>query len=331
MKPEPIPVWLVTGYLGSGKTTLLARWLRHEALADAALIINEIGEVGFDDRILARSMDSASMLLADQCICCSGLPGLQDALTELWWARLRRERPRFNAVMIETTGIADPRPLVRLFDLVPLLRERYVLRGIVTVVSSVAGPQLLANHEETKGQVEVADVLVVTKTDSPSAQADALADILHARNGRASVLRSAKASVDWQDIISAAARARQPVARGDVGTVAPASGLFQCKMAPVKGAAASHGTHSAFHPYVDPVALDAWPQWLGPLLAPELLRLKGVVRLNDQTLVGVQWSLGDGLPEFTPYAGPAPVLGITTICSIAAVKRQDVVSGGAGC
>ncbi|MBY4595732.1 CobW family GTP-binding protein [Ottowia caeni] len=325
MKAEPIPVWLVTGYLGSGKTTLLARWLRHEALADAALIINEIGEVGFDDRILARSMDSASMLLADQCICCSGLPGLQDALTELWWARLRRERPRFNAVIIETTGIADPRPMARLFDLVPLLRERYVLRGIVTVVSSVAGLQLLANNEETKGQVEAADVLVVTKTDLKSAQADALADILHAGNGRAPVLRSAKASVDWQDIITAAARVRQPVVRGDVGAIAPASGLFHRKMAPSKGAAASHGARSTFHPHVDPVTLDEWPRWLGPLLAPELLRLKGVVRLNDQTLAGVQWSLGDALPEFTPYAGPTPVLGITTIYSTAAAKSQNAV------
>ena len=97
------PVWLLTGYLGAGKTTLLARWLREPALARAALVINEIGEVGLDDRLLDGAVDAAS-LLANACICCTGLPGLEQALSDLWWDALHRRRPSFDAVLIETTS-----------------------------------------------------------------------------------------------------------------------------------------------------------------------------------------------------------------------------------
>ena len=98
MKASRTPVWLLTGWLGSGKTTLLAAWLRDPALADAALIVNEIGEVGIDDRLLAGGAVDAASLVVDACVCCSGLPGLEEALADLVWDRLQRCRPAFDGV-----------------------------------------------------------------------------------------------------------------------------------------------------------------------------------------------------------------------------------------
>jgi len=305
VKSAPIPVWILTGYLGSGKTTLLSRWLRHHALSGAALIINEIGEIGFDDHVLAQSTDSASVLLADQCVCCSGLPGLQEALTELWWARLRRERPRFDAVVIETTGLADPRPLAQLFAFVPLLRERYALQGVVAAISATAGSDLLIGHEEVQAQVKAANTIVVTKTDCAPGKAGTLAGHLRTLNPRAAILQSAHASISWPDIATATA--------ASAGIAPPAKAFSLRKMGPIASGAAAHGMESVFHACADPVSLDTWPAWLGPLLTPELQRLKGVIRLDDQTLASVQWSCGDTGPEFTPYVGAAPVLGLTVI------------------
>lgn len=317
MKSVPIPVWILTGYLGSGKTTLLSRWLRHDALSGAALIINEIGEIGFDDQVLAQSTDSASVLLADQCVCCSGLPGLQEALTELWWARLRRERPRFDAVVIETTGLANPRPLAQLFTLVPLLRERYVLQGIITAISAAAGSDLLADHEEVRAQVQAADAIILTKTDCTREEANTLASRARIQNPRAPVLQSAHASVAWPDIAAAVTEARHgarpAAAQEHTDPAIPTAAFSPRKIGPVTSSAGAHGMESAFHACSDPVSPEAWPAWLGPLLTPGLQRLKGIVQLHDQTLASVQWSRGDTGPTFTSFSGPAPLLGITTI------------------
>ena len=310
MKSARIPVWLVTGYLGSGKTTLLARWLRDPALADVALIINEIGEVGFDNQFLASSVDSASSLVANQCICCNGLPGLQEALAELWWARLRRERPHFGSVVIETTGLADPRSLVEAFESVSLLRERYVLQAVITAVSAVVGQRLIEAHDEARAQVAEADVVVVTKADS--APAEPLAEWISLRNPRARMLLSAQASVEWPEVMATIGAPHASVSdarherheheqmqgeRGESGHVG----------------AHVHGAESRFFPYSAPVALDAWPLWLGPLLCSGLQRLKGVVRLDDGTLISVQWSEGDASPAFVRFVGNPPSLGLTSI------------------
>ena len=101
-----IPVYLLTGYLGSGKTSLLKAWLGQDAFKDAALVINELGEVGLDNQLLRGATESAA-LVASACVCCTGLPGLAEALEDLFWARLERRMPRFPNLVIETTGLAE--------------------------------------------------------------------------------------------------------------------------------------------------------------------------------------------------------------------------------
>jgi G3E family GTPase len=195
-----IPVYLVTGFLGSGKTTLLCRWLRSSALKDAAVIVNEIGEVGYDDQIIAAASDTPS-LIANACVCCTGLPGLEEALESLFWARLQRRMPAFPSVVIETTGLADPGPVIAALEQVPLLRERYRLAGVITTLSVTAADAVLAHHAEARSQIAHAQVLVITKTDLASlADAQALSARLRDLNAAAPQLRSAAGDLEWTSV-----------------------------------------------------------------------------------------------------------------------------------
>lgn len=294
-------MWLLTGWLGSGKTTLLKSWLREDALADAALIVNELGEVGLDDRLLAGAADSAA-LIAGGCICCTGLPGLEEALSDLFWDRLHRKRPAFTSVVVETTGLADPGPVVELFEEVELLRERYELAGIVTCVSASAGGDILHAHPEAQAQATEADVLVVTKTDLADGAA-LLQELRHA-NPRAAIATSSQASLKWTEVLKLLAPAAHDHAHPDPHPHAHAH------------------AHDHEHARADFVACDA-PLSLEVLhervaqlrRAGELLRLKGVVRIDDGTLHEVQWSAGDPQAAVTvlPPSFANPPLGLTCI------------------
>ncbi len=159
-----IPVYLLTGYLGSGKTSLLKAWLGQDAFKDAALVINELGEVGLDNQLLSGATESAA-LVASACVCCTGLPGLAEALEDLFWARLERRMPRFPNLVIETTGLAEPGPVAEALRSSDLLKERYRLAGVITCLSASTADAVLKQHAEARAQLAGADVLVITKTD----------------------------------------------------------------------------------------------------------------------------------------------------------------------
>ncbi|ALK90607.1 CobW family GTP-binding protein [Limnohabitans sp. 103DPR2] len=159
-----IPVYLLTGYLGSGKTSLLKAWLGQDAFKDAALVINELGEVGLDNQLLSGATESAA-LVASACVCCTGLPGLAEALEDLFWARLERRMPRFPNLVIETTGLAEPGPVAEALRSSDLLKERYRLAGVITCLSASTADAVLKQHAEARAQLADADVLVITKTD----------------------------------------------------------------------------------------------------------------------------------------------------------------------
>lgn len=164
-----IPVYLLTGYLGSGKTSLLKAWLAQEAFKDAALVINELGEVGLDNQLLSGATESAA-LVANACVCCTGLPGLAEALEDLFWARLERRMHRFPNLVIETTGLAEPGPVAEALRSSDLLKERYRLAGIITCLSASTADDVLKQHAEARAQLAGADVLIITKTDLVSAE-----------------------------------------------------------------------------------------------------------------------------------------------------------------
>jgi G3E family GTPase len=159
----PLPFTVLTGFLGAGKTTLLNRLLRDPALAETAVIINEFGEIGLD-HLLVEHVDDGVVLLASGCLCCTMRGDLVDALERLT-RDLDNGRARFHRVVIETTGLADPAPILHTVMVHPYLVLRYRLDGVITLVDAINGKLTLDAHPEAVKQVAVADRIVLTKTD----------------------------------------------------------------------------------------------------------------------------------------------------------------------
>lgn len=316
MRSERIPVLLLTGALGSGKTTLLASWLRQPALRDAALVVNEAGEVALDDRLLRPLMQAGegAALLANTCICCAGLPGLEEALADLYRARLERRIPRFDQVVIETTGLAEPQPIRAAFATDAGLRERYRLAGVVTAVSATA-PRALAGRAEWQAQVAGADLLVLTKADRADATAlEELEHDLRVRNPRAAAVRSAQASLSAQEMLRLL-----PASTDDSSAVARAASSGNADRH-----AHAHHHHAAEAVFVElaqPLRRAAIAQRLQRCIAAapaELLRIKGTLRADDGLAFTVQWSPGDACAALAPFSGELPACGLTVIATTAA-------------
>jgi G3E family GTPase len=177
---ERLPVSLITGFLGSGKTTLLNRLLRHPGMSDSAVIINEFGEVSLD-HLLVEMVEGEVAVLASGCVCCTMRSDLEDTLRSLLARRDRGEVPPFGRVLVETTGLADPAPIVQLLLNNPLLSHFVRLDAVVTTVDAVNAERQLDAHAEAVKQVAIADRLLLTKTDLAAAEAIAALRIRLAR------------------------------------------------------------------------------------------------------------------------------------------------------
>jgi G3E family GTPase len=168
-----IPITLLTGFLGSGKTTLLRQMLTLPGWNDTVVLVNELGEVGLDHHLLGTASD-AVMLMENGCICCSVRDDLIGVLEELFWKRLHRQMPYFKRVVIETTGLADPGPIVNALLSHTLIAERYALDSVLCTVDALAGAAHLTSQAEALAQVAAADMLLVTKTDHVESDAQAV-------------------------------------------------------------------------------------------------------------------------------------------------------------
>jgi G3E family GTPase len=297
----PIPLNVLTGFLGAGKTTLLNRLLKDPALAQTAVVINEFGEIGLDHLLVEHAADGLVMLTTG-CLCCTMRGDLVDALERLLRA-LDNGRAVFRRVVVETTGLADPAPVLHTAMLHPYLVMRYRLDGVVTLIDAVNGLSTLDQHPEAVKQAAVADRLVLSKSD--------LVDTPQRR--------------DAADRLRARLRALNPAAPilDAQGDEVSAARLFNCglydpdrkipdvtRWLAAEAYAEPHLEHHHHHDRnrhddhirafsivteaaVPAATFDMFLDLLRSLHGPQLLRLKGVVKLTetpDQPVVihGVQ-------------------------------------------
>jgi G3E family GTPase len=311
------PVSLITGFLGSGKTTLLNRLLRYPAMAGTAVVINEFGEVALD-QLFVEKTDGEVVVMANGCLCCSLNGDLEGIVGTLFEKRAAGTVPEFERLVVETTGLADPAPIMQLLINSPLLGRSFRLDAAVATVDAVHGMHALDEHEEAVKQAAIADRLVITKCD--------LADPvpfearLRAINPSAAIHRAVMGEIDpallfgagdaalkdpvgWlgpiahlhhhgRDAIEAfCLRANTPLDWREFQSlltrikVREADHLLRVKgivaVAGEAGPVVIHGVHHVFHP---PVGLARWPD------ADHTTRIVVIARGLDRARLEKEWA-----------------------------------------
>jgi G3E family GTPase len=203
-----IPVTVVTGFLGAGKTTLLKRFLSSPEGQGTAVIVNEFGAVGIDDALVRDSADE-TVLLGNGCVCCITRTDLQAALRRLVFDRERGTVPPFNRVVIETSGLADPGPILQTFSTDRALGGEFHIDVVLTVVDAVTGAASLDDAAEARKQVILADRLVISKTDlADTGAAENLKVRLQQLNPRAGIEVAVSGALDPRRVVEPAAGER---------------------------------------------------------------------------------------------------------------------------
>ena len=257
-----IPISVVTGFLGAGKSTLLRRILRDPAWADSAVIVNEFGDVPLDHDLIAASEESF-VSASTGCLCCVVRDGLTQTLLDLLRRREAGEVPRYARVLIETSGLADPAPILHALMTNEALGTTHALRSVVTLVDSLHGAATLARHPEAQRQAMLADRILLTKCDLADGAAAAAAA---APLNPAAPLREATQGAVPPDWVFAPAHRVADLdgwlaARHTTGV----AGIVIEREAPIAA-----------------LALTLWMQGLAEHAGARLLRLKGLVALAEQ-------------------------------------------------
>jgi G3E family GTPase len=276
----PVTANLLTGFLGAGKTSLLKRLLRQPELSETAVLINEFGEVGLD-HLLVEEVDEDLVLLKSGCVCCTIRGDLKEALARLHGRRQRGEVPAFSRVVIETTGLADPAPIVATLAADPMLRHHFRLGNVVTVVDGLSGERNLDDFPEAARQAAAADRVVLSKIDLAEAGA------VNRLHRRLAALNPAAQIVEADEETEAEALLLTQDLGSHDASLAEAERWMK--------AGEDHGHHPGRSRHGDirsfviereaPVDWLAFGLWLSMLLnrhGERILRLKGLVRVGGQ-------------------------------------------------
>jgi G3E family GTPase len=289
-----IPVTLVTGFLGSGKTTMIAKLVRHPDMSRVAVVINEVGEIGIDHDIVAMASENIA-LLANGCICCSVRTDLQETLRELFGQRRAGQMADFDRVIIETTGLADPAPVVQTLASDTMLAAQYRLDGVVTLVDAVNGALQLAEHAEPLKQIALADRVFITKSDlATREQVESLEAAIQAINPGAQVAPMLNGAIEPRQLVdlgltSARAGARTLSFLGEDLAGAGSGGERTLARSPLHDGSIRTLSLRFERPFTW-AAFSAALELLTTLRGPDLLRVKGIVNVEGKPVVvqGVQ-------------------------------------------
>ena len=282
-----LPVSLITGFLGSGKTTLLKHLLRDPGMNRAAVIINEFGEVGIDHELVASSSESMT-LLSNGCLCCSVRTDLQETMRELFIKRRSGEVIDFDRVFVETTGLADPVPVLHTLQTDGMLGAQYRLDCVVTLVDAVNGPRNLDDTPEAAKQAAVADRIVITKSDiAPPAAVAELEARLQRMNPYAARMIAVNGEVDvafLRDVGPRSTRAAKDIDRwlSPSGEPRP-EGAYLGERVRAGAHDASIGSFCLW--FDKPFTWDSFSaavQVLSSLRGSDLLRVKGLVNVDGE-------------------------------------------------
>lgn len=286
------PVTLVTGFLGAGKTTLISKLLRHPEMDRVAVVINEIGEVGIDND-LVRMVSENVALLSNGCLCCSVRTDLQETLRELFGEMRAGRIPDFDRVIVETTGLADPAPVVQTLASDSMVSAHYRLDGVVTLVDAVNAESQLESAPEAERQVVLADRIFVTKTDlAGDAAFDALHERLRAINPQADIRRCLNGELHPKELVDIGLGS----ARADERTLRFLQALDEAATQAKGGAYLGARLPRRHDPDVRTLSLRfeepfTWPTFTAAmdlvlaLRGKDLLRVKGIINVEGQPVV----------------------------------------------
>lgn len=311
-KKSPIPVLLLTGFLGSGKTTLLNHLVQQPYFSDTLVIINEFGEISLDHLLVTHSNEDLVMEMGHGCICCTIRGDLAQIFRNIEWRFSRQGQRRFNRVVVETTGLADPVPILHTLMTDKAIASRYRLNAIITTVDSVNGLQTLDLHPEASKQAAVADRLILTKSDLADpeqlvvlqkrlAKLNPAAKQLQVFNGEAdlqSLFDENLFSIDqklpdltkWLNEQSYEINTKDsaaPIQFKSIDQGIPNQIVFKKKSKGIRLDSNRHDDH--IHAYCftfdDPIDPSLFDQWLGLLMVTkgsDILRVKGILNMKHR-------------------------------------------------